>query len=77
MLYLDNPILVESHIERLDRIAVPIPVSECKVWPDEDLYGSIIATNDEYFVFDDDVVHLENLERYVEDKLGALCMVRK
>lgn len=77
MLYFDNPILMESRIEQIDRMAAPLQVRECRIWPDEDLYGSVIATNDEYFVFDDDVVHLENLERYVGDKLGAICMVKK
>lgn len=77
MLHLDNPILFEIRIEQLNRMAAPLQVRECKIWPDEDLYGSVIATNDEFYLINDDVVHLENLERYVEDKLGAVCMTKK
>lgn len=39
--------------------------------PTHDVFGSFIASNDEYLVFDDHVIHVENAYLYMEKYLNA------
>ena len=39
--------------------------------PDYDIFGQIIVKNDEYYVFGEHVIHVENIERYFEEYLKA------
>lgn len=39
--------------------------------PSHDIFGQIIVKNDEYYVFGEHVIHVENIERYFEEYLKA------
>lgn len=39
--------------------------------PAYDIFGHIIVRNDEYYVFGEHVIHVENIERYFEEYLKA------
>lgn len=45
--------------------------------PDYDIFGQIIVKNDEYYVFGEHVIHVENIEKYFEDYLKAVHKVKK
>ncbi|RUL56491.1 hypothetical protein [Lysinibacillus antri] len=45
--------------------------------PTYDIFESFIASNDDYYVFGEHVVHMDNLPRYFEDYLKAECRVKK
>lgn len=45
--------------------------------PQYDVFGSFIASNDEYLVFGDDVIHIDNAAKYLEECLQANYKVKK
>ncbi|WP_346234538.1 hypothetical protein MKY04_12795 [Lysinibacillus telephonicus] len=45
--------------------------------PNYDVFGQVIVSNDEYYVFGEHVIHIENLPRYFEDYLKAEYKVKK
>lgn len=45
--------------------------------PSYDIFGQVIVSRDDYYLFGEHVVHIENLERYFEDYLQAERRTKK
>lgn len=75
----ENP-MVLGRIERYPapRLVVVNPKESNDIDnPKYDVYGQFIAPNDDYFVLQNHVIHLENLGQYFEEHLKAKWKVKK
>lgn len=70
----ENPIIL-GQIERTVPPRLVVSVDEDN--PKYDIFGSFIASNDEYLVFGDDVIHIDNAAKYLEECLQANYKVKK
>lgn len=75
----ENPIVL-GRIERYPAprlVVIDITDNNDVNNPAYDIFGQIIVSKDEYYVFGEHVVHIENLPRYFEDYLKAEYKVKK
>lgn len=79
MIQVENP-MVLGRIERypVPRLVVIDTTDNNDIDnPNYDIYGQLIVSNDEYYVFGDHVIHTENIGRYFEDYLKAEWRIKK
>lgn len=69
----ENPII----LGQIERTVPPRLVVSIEDNPKYDIFGSFIASNDEYLVFGDHVIHVDNAARYLEEYLNADYKVKK